>query len=365
MLYTHSNISRNLKKKLGSNIRRTRQGTFAKSKSKEKKEQNEQSSEGNDFKKLWEETKKAYSESNHKEVLHEWGAFLTGAVGLAVATDVYQRNREELTDEKVMKKLEDGICYTIPSSFENISPKDARIQISKALDNAMISQNAVSHVRTLASQLSPAFTLVPVLATPAFAVTSSLSLGDVVNIAQMMRIKKMVEMHPEILPSDKKEKYDKLMHNVETHFLKEIKFDLLKISYRGQIIAVNQKLKENEKPQKVYSDPFFKFASSQRLIPQKNNIPVVSWILPTSYLISNLAAQDTRELNKDLKKLDDFFKQNAFSDESFESPKDNDVKNWKPLTQEDLDKMLNESKANPNLQDKGKKSSTENDACKK
>ena len=117
----------------------------------------------------------------------------------------------------------------------------------------------------------------------------------------------MLDIRPDIIPEDKKDEYVKKMNNIQKHIPKEIAFDLLKIFYRGQLVTVNKKLKENEKPQQEYKNSVLKAFADHRLIPSKNNLPIVTWILPTSYIISDLAAKDTQEFKADLQDLNKFF----------------------------------------------------------
>ncbi len=246
------------------------------------------------------------------ERANEWGAIAGSLLALGVTHEIYQKNKNHLSDDAIKETIDNFNEYTLPKNFKEKSIQDARIDISHALDNVMNSQGFVSQARGMTNYASPFFTCMPILASTAFATTLCLSTGDFVNIMKILRIKKMIEIRPDIFSENEKKEYAKKMNAVEKHIPKEIMFDALKIFYRGQLVAVNRKLREHEKPQLNYKDDFLRAMADKRCIPFKNNLRIVGWILPTSYTISKLAADDTKELKKDLEKMDTFFKYTAF-----------------------------------------------------
>ncbi len=249
---------------------------------------------------------------NQLERANEWGAIAGGLLALGVTHEIYQKNKNHLSDDAIKETIDNFNEYTLPKNFKEKSIQDARIDISHALDNVMNSQEFISQARGMTNYASPFFTCMPILASTAFATTLCLSTGDFVNIMQILRIKKMIDMRPDVFSESEKTEYTQKIKAVEKHIPKEIMYDALKIFYRGQLVAVNRKLREHEKPQLNYRDDLLKAMADQRYIPFKNNLRIVGWILPTSYTISKLAADDTKELKKDLEKMDTFFKHTAF-----------------------------------------------------
>jgi hypothetical protein len=264
-----------------------------------------------EFKKKFEDTKEkleAQSE-NIKESFKEVSVFCFGSLALKTAHDCYINNSDDLTVENTIKKTQSVLSFfTIPSDFNKKPISDARLSILDSLENIGHSQDNFNHVRKVTSQLSPAFTIMPILAKPAFAVTIALSTVDVVNILCILRVKEMVEIHSDIIPKNKNEEYQSLLSNIEQYIPRAMLFDALKIFYRGQLAAVNRQLKLGEKPETNYKFPVFNAFSTQRLLPTKANLPLVSWILPTSYCISDLSAKDTQDLTDNINKLIEFFK---------------------------------------------------------
>jgi hypothetical protein len=246
------------------------------------------------------------------ERANEWGSIGGSMVALGAIHQTYQKNKDNFNENFIKEKIDHLNEYTLPKNFKEKSLQDARIDINHALDRVMYSQGFVSEARGVTNYLSPAFTCMPVLANPAFATALCLSMGDVLNIVQILRIKKMIDMRPDVFSEDEKKQYTTKIKNVEKHIPKEIMYDALKIFYRGQLVAVNRKLKEHEKPQLNYKDDLLKKMADNRYIPFKNNLKIVGWILPTSYTISKLAAEDTKAMKDDLEKLDTFFKHTAF-----------------------------------------------------
>lgn len=262
------------------------------------------------------------------ETIKEFTGGVAIAGGAHQANKFYKENPEAFTQKNILENLGRIAQKTLPAGHSSNPVQKVRIDINHASDNLVFTQDSVNYGRGAAANLSPLFTAMPMLANFAFRLTSALSVGDVMTIGQILRIKEMVSARPDIFTSsDQKKEYDALITKIEKHIPKALGFDILKISYRGQLAAVNKELRKKAHNQKTsnetdvklqYQMGFLKELADKRMIPDKSNLPVVGWIFPTSLLISQLSAHDTRELTHDIKELDAFFKKIIFKGEEGE-----------------------------------------------
>jgi hypothetical protein len=292
-----------------------------------------------------EKIKNHFSEDT-KESCREVVYAIAGITGCGLASQYYVQNPEILSDNNIKKYINNMIEPTIPATFLTKSLEEIHKDISHELESICNHQSGISSARSFTSQLSPAFTVIPALANSAFVTSTLLSTADAMVIMRLLRIKKIITMRPEIIPEDKKQAYLQRMSVLDRHMTKEVLFDLTKFFYRGQIVAVNRKLRENEKPQKVYKNSILKEFSEQRIIPLKNNLNIVGITLPVSYLISKLSSEDTKLFKENLQDFNNLFKQIVLSrdnNNAQEILKNTDipyVQNNKP-TEKDLLKRIN------------------------
>jgi hypothetical protein len=281
---------------------------------------------------------------NNNFTQQEIGTIKEFTGGVALAGVAYQGNKyrtenpEFFTSETLHTNLGSIAKSTIPANYPEKDPREVRIDINRELDNLVFGQDLVNRGRGMAATCSPVFTAMPIFTKFALGVTTGLSVGDAVTIGHILRLKEKVNAHPNIFTCEQKEEYDALMTKIEKHILKTIGFDILKVSYRGQLVAVNKELrkksnninkktgstkKDNKNTDETddkshYQMGFLNELAGKRMIPEKSNLPIVGWIFPTSLLISQLSAHDTQELTDDINKLNDFFKNIVFKGEEGE-----------------------------------------------